>query len=103
MEWSEEERRERLVDALIGNAWNFDEYERWSKYGTYLEPDYEALFAADGRTLKADGIDPATFGCTGGHVVVRVAKGGAKYWVLVLDDSNQDYKITRKYGPYNCL
>ena len=56
MEWSEEERREHLVDALIGNAWNFDEYERWSKYGTYLEPDYEALFAADGRTLKADGI-----------------------------------------------
>ena len=54
-------------------------------------------------TLKADGIDPATFGCTGGHVVVRVANGGKKYWVLVLDDSNENYRITQKYGPYTCL
>ena len=61
------------------------------------------LDASNVTTLKADGIDPATFGCTGGHVVVRVAKGGTKYWVLVLNDSNEEYKISQKYGPYTCL
>lgn len=53
-------------------------------------------------TLKAAGIDPATFGSTGGHVVVRVGKEGKKYWVLVLDDSNEQYRITKKLGPFTC-
>ena len=54
-------------------------------------------------TLKANGIDPATFGCTGGHVVVRVANGGKKYWVLVLDDSDEQYKVVKKVGPLACM
>ena len=53
-------------------------------------------------TLKANGIDPATFGCTGGHVVIRVGDGGKKYWVLVLDDSNEQYRISKKLGPFTC-
>jgi beta-lactamase superfamily II metal-dependent hydrolase len=53
-------------------------------------------------TLKANGIDPATFGCTGGHVVIRVGDGGKKYWVLILDDSNEQYRISKKIGPFTC-
>ena len=53
-------------------------------------------------TLKANGIDPATFGCTGGHVVIRVGDGGKKYWVLILDDSNEQYRISKKLGPFTC-
>jgi hypothetical protein len=35
-----------------------------------------------------------------GHVVVRVEPGGARYWVLVLDDTTESYRITSVHGPY---
>lgn len=35
-----------------------------------------------------------------GHVVVRVEPGGAHYWVLVLDDTAETFKITSVHGPY---
>lgn len=35
-----------------------------------------------------------------GHVVVRVSPGGDEYFVYVLDDTNQEYKVTGVYGPY---
>lgn len=35
-----------------------------------------------------------------GHIVVRVSPGGDEYYVYVLDDSNQDYKVTGVFGPY---
>lgn len=38
---------------------------------------------------------------TQGHVVVRVSPGGDEYYIYVLDDSNQDYKVTRVFGPYD--
>ena len=35
-----------------------------------------------------------------GHVVVRVEPGGDRYWVLVLDDTTESYRITSVHGPY---
>ena len=35
-----------------------------------------------------------------GHVVVRVEPGGARYWVVVLDDTAETYKILSVHGPY---
>lgn len=35
-----------------------------------------------------------------GHIVVRVSPGGDEYYVYVLDDTNQDYKVTGVFGPY---
>lgn len=35
-----------------------------------------------------------------GHIVVRVEPGGARYWVLVLDDSTESYRVTSVHGPY---
>jgi len=37
-----------------------------------------------------------------GHIVVRVAAGGASYSVFTLDDSAETYKITAIHGPYDC-
>jgi beta-lactamase superfamily II metal-dependent hydrolase len=35
-----------------------------------------------------------------GHIVVRVEPGGTRYWVLVLDDRVESYRITSVHGPY---
>ncbi len=51
-------------------------------------------------TLKAAGIDPDSFLATGGHVVVRVVPDGSKYYIYILDDSDLEFKVKAKYGPY---
>ena len=38
-----------------------------------------------------------------GHVVVRVEPGGARYWVLVLDDTAETYRILSVHGPYTSV
>ncbi len=35
-----------------------------------------------------------------GHVVVRVAPGGASYRVLILDDSSESHAVKATHGPY---
>ncbi len=35
-----------------------------------------------------------------GHVVIRVEPGGRRYWVAVLDDLAESYRITSVHGPY---
>jgi hypothetical protein len=35
-----------------------------------------------------------------GHVVIRVAPGGATYQVIVLDDASESYAIRSAHGPY---
>jgi len=35
-----------------------------------------------------------------GHIVVRVLPGGESYYVIILDDSDTDYKIKATFGPY---
>ena len=35
-----------------------------------------------------------------GHIVVRVAPGGAAYRVIILDDSAESYRIVAIHGPY---
>ena len=51
-------------------------------------------------TLQSEGVDPANFYTTGGHVVVRVLPGGGSYYVYVLDDTDQEYKVKAIFGPY---
>jgi beta-lactamase superfamily II metal-dependent hydrolase len=36
-----------------------------------------------------------------GHVVVRVEPGGERYWVIVLDDTTESYRIRLVKGPYS--
>lgn len=42
------------------------------------------------------------FKSTGGHIVVRVSPGGQRYYVYVLDDTNESYKVKQIHGPYTC-
>jgi beta-lactamase superfamily II metal-dependent hydrolase len=35
-----------------------------------------------------------------GHIVVRVEPGGARYWVIVLDDRTESYRMTAVHGPH---
>jgi beta-lactamase superfamily II metal-dependent hydrolase len=39
---------------------------------------------------------------TQGHIVVRVEPQGLKYTIYVLDDTNEEYKINKIFGPYSC-
>ena len=35
-----------------------------------------------------------------GHIVIRVAPGGAEYRVLIVDDSDESHRVTKVSGPY---
>ena len=35
-----------------------------------------------------------------GHIVIRVAPGGASYRVLILDDSAETYGVQKVFGPF---
>ena len=37
-----------------------------------------------------------------GHVVIRVASGGDKFYVYMLDDTDYEYKVKSIHGPYTC-
>lgn len=52
------------------------------------------------KTLAGEGIPASAFSSLSGHVVVRVAPTSGKYWIFVLDDSNEQYIIKDKFGPF---
>jgi hypothetical protein len=35
-----------------------------------------------------------------GHIVIRIASGGASYQVYILDDSSERYEVKRVLGPF---
>ena len=35
-----------------------------------------------------------------GHIVIRVEPGGARYWVIVLDDDDPELRVLSTHGPY---
>jgi beta-lactamase superfamily II metal-dependent hydrolase len=35
-----------------------------------------------------------------GHIVIRVAPGGASYQVMILDDTAETYRVTKGFGPF---
>jgi beta-lactamase superfamily II metal-dependent hydrolase len=37
-----------------------------------------------------------------GHIVIRVAPGGNSYTIYILDDSEENFKVTSVHGPYAC-
>jgi len=36
-----------------------------------------------------------------GHIVIRVEPGGDRYWVFVLDDTTDSYRVLSVHGPYD--
>lgn len=55
------------------------------------------------ETLKSEGVSLDAFASTSGHIVVRVSPNLGKYWIFVLDDTNENYIIKAKFGPYTSL
>jgi beta-lactamase superfamily II metal-dependent hydrolase len=38
-----------------------------------------------------------------GHILIRVEPGGARYKVIILDDTAETYKVTAVHGPYESM
>lgn len=67
-----------------------------------LYPGPRDIFVTLFRESTKAAIGPRAFQVASahGHIVVRVEPGGARYWVLVLDDTTESYRITSVHGPY---
>jgi poly(3-hydroxyalkanoate) synthetase len=52
--------------------------------------------------LEQHPADYALCKATSGHIVIRVAPKGKKYWVYTLDDSDQHYRVKQIHGPFKC-
>lgn len=77
-----------LVSNIMNNVYSF-----WVKdfFTTNLHPQY--LIAHPEQVNKMTGY--------GGHIVIRVAKGGDSFMVYMLEDTNFDYKVKSIHGPYS--
>jgi hypothetical protein len=67
-----------------------------------IYPDQRDIFVTLFRdaTKTATGARAARVASDHGHLVVRVEPGGARYWVLVLDDAVESYRMLSVHGPY---
>jgi hypothetical protein len=54
------------------------------------------------KMLRDEEIDPDSFLSREGHVVFRVEPSGEQYWVIILNDQDQKYKVKSVHGPYPC-
>jgi beta-lactamase superfamily II metal-dependent hydrolase len=70
---------------------------------TRVYPDPRDVFVTVFReaTKAAIGARATQVASDHGHVVVRVEPGGARYWVIVLDDTTESYRVTSVHGPYS--
>jgi hypothetical protein len=74
----------------------------WRRCVRRIYPDQRDIFVTLFRdaTKTATGARAAQIASDHGHIVVRVEPGGARYWVLVLDDTTESYRVTSVHGPY---
>ena len=71
-------------------------------YSTRLYPGPRDVFATNMIEANRIVIGPLLDRLAGaqGHVVVRVAPGGASYQVIVLQDDSESYAVKSVHGPY---
>lgn len=82
-----------------------------SFYVRDIQPDKEIIrrIGSDSRlyftniddTLLSSG-DYNTAAGVGGHIIIRVAPGGKKYYVIMLNDSDLSYRVKQVDGPFYC-
>ncbi len=72
-------------------------------YSTRLYPGPRDVFATNMIEANRIVIGPLLdqLASAQGHVVVRVAPGGASYRVIVLDDAAETYAVKAVHGPYD--
>ena len=92
--------RVMIVPAWSASHPSPDVLKRMLSRRIYLEPRdiFVTLFRE--ATQAATGPRAADVASDHGHVVVRVEPGGTRYWVLVLDDLTESYRVTSVHGPY---
>jgi glyoxylase-like metal-dependent hydrolase (beta-lactamase superfamily II) len=91
--------------VLILPAWaathpSADVLKRMLSRRLYPEPRDVFVTLFREATKASIGARAAQVASDHGHIVVRVEPGGARYWVLVLDDATESYRITSVHGPY---
>ena len=72
-------------------------------YATRLYPGPRDVFATNMIEANRIVIGPLLdrLASAQGHIVIRVAPGGATYQVIVLDDSAETYRVTKMFGPFD--
>lgn len=85
-----------------------------SFYVRVIQPDQDIIqrIAKDGTRQYFTNIDNSLLeanpeiykDCTGigGHVVIRVMPGGKEYYVIMLDDTDNAYRVKSVDGPFKC-
>jgi beta-lactamase superfamily II metal-dependent hydrolase len=70
---------------------------------THLYPEHRDIFAtAMKQENQIANRRIADLKSQNGHVVVRVAEGGASFRVIVLDNRDEQDRVIAEYGPYRC-
>jgi len=77
-----------------------DVLKRMLSRRVYPEPRDVFVTLFRDATKASIGARAAQVASDHGHVVVRVEPGGGRYWVLVLDDTTETYRVTSVHGPY---
>lgn len=85
-------------DFVIAGTWkdihpNHATVKRFFKASPDIDFYTTNLTEGAKEILAGEGVDWTTFAGTQGHVVVKVAPGGEEYRILVLDDSDQEYRV----------
>jgi hypothetical protein len=86
-------------DATLLSSLNTGEFSThsyvWEKdiFCTNIHPDLKKDESSLIETLKD----------YNGHIIVRVLPGGAQYYVIMLDDTDFNYRVKSVYGPYDSL
>ena len=89
-------------DVVIANVWRDVQPNPGTLKDIYgASPDCKVFLTnLHPDNLISDYLDRIT--AAGGHIVVRVARGGKTYKVYTLDDTDSAYRITGVWGPFNC-
>ena len=88
-----------VVDARADGHPAQNTYERmWSKR---VWPGERDIFITNlSPATRATTYDSKHAKSSQGHVVIRVAPGGASYRIFVLDDDNEELRVKAEFGPY---
>jgi len=92
--------RVMIVPAWAATHPSPDVLKRMLSRRVYPEPRDIFVTIFRRETQAAIGARASQVASSHGHVVVRVEPGGDRYWVLVLDDTAETYRILSVHGPY---
>ena len=100
---------EFFVRTLRPHVWTLSVWDRnhptpgvWDRLQSKeLYPGPRDIFATDVHPANRETIKGLeNLASDRGHIVLRVARGGKSFRVVIVDDSSESYRVTRVFGPY---